>query len=318
MKSAFLLRVSNPLFACLVLLFLTNCGKSPEIPSTILGGGTLFDPSVYKPQQYLVSAAKPNPTSTEAQKPVIIACHGYSASTFEWSEFKDWSKNRTDYSISQVLLNGHGRTYADFKNSSWQDWQASIAVEYTKLKQAGYKRIDFVASSTSCTLLLEMIASGFFNSADTRINIMLVDPIIIPSDKTLSLVGIVGPMLGYVEADNTVEEDKYYYHYRPQETLQQLQEVLTKVRKQLEKGIVLPQNISVKVYKSKEDPTADPVSAVLIYNGIKTSKGNKIDLQMIDSKLHVFTNLSLRGSVSAKDQANQQAAFTDFITRVLK
>jgi len=306
----------------LTLLFIiaicSACKKSPDINADMLGGGTVFDPATYQPEKYLLSVYNPTPTAIEAQKPVVIACHGYSASTFEWDEFKEWSKNRTDYYISQVLLNGHGRTYDDFKKSTWHDWQSSITEEYNKLVKAGYKKINFATSSTSCTLILDMLSNGFFNNAGITTQIFLIDPIIIPSEKNLSLIGIFGPLLGYLEADNTTAEDKYYYHYRPQETLQQLQELLTKVRKELEGGIILSPNITLKVYKSKQDPTADPVSAVLIYNGIKTSQGNSIDLQMVDSKLHVFTRLALRSDITALDRSNQTNTFTEITTRILR
>jgi len=61
---------------------------------------------------------------------------------------------------------------------------------------------------------------------------------VIPSDKSLSPVGLVGPMPGYFETDQPVSEHKGFYHFRPQETLQQLQNVLTVVRKDLE--VALP------------------------------------------------------------------------------
>jgi carboxylesterase len=306
------------IFAAMLLAFYTSCKKAPNISADMLGGGTIFDASTYHPEKYLVSVSNPTPNAADAQKPVIIACHGYSAGTFEWDEFRTWTGTRTDYSISQILLDGHGKTYDDFKNSTWHSWQASIADEYNKLVKEGYKKIDLAASSTSCTLLLDMIHNGFFDQAGTTVNVFLIDPIIIPSDKSLSLIGVFGPMIGYTEADNTNAEDKYYYHYRPQETLQQLEDVLNVVRHELEDGITLPKNVYLKVYKSKQDPTADPVSAVLIYNGTKTSSGGKIDLEFIDSKLHVFTRLALRDGVTAQDKIHQTAAFTDITTRIFK
>lgn len=308
--------MKNIIIAFILLALFTGCKKSPTIPAEDLGGGIIFDPSTYNPEDYLISVSKPNPTPAEALKPVIISCHGYSASTFEWSEFRTWSAGRPDYAISQVLLAGHGVTYELFKKSTWHDWQKSIADEYFKLVSEGYKNINFAASSTSCTLLLDMIHSGFFNSASTTVHIFLVDPIIIPSDKSLSLVNIVGPMLGYVTANDVNGEVKYYYHYRPQETLQQLQDVLNVVRKELQKGFRLPSNVYLKVYKSKKDPTADPVSAVLIYNGLKTSNGNAIDLNFINSSLHVFTRLNLVPNVTDLDKQNQQYAFTDITKRL--
>jgi carboxylesterase len=306
------------LIAAMMLLSFASCKKAPVIPTGDLGGGVIFDPSVYDPAKYLVSVSNPNPSATDALKPVIIACHGYSATTFEWDEFRTWSAGRTDYSISQVLLTGHGTTYADFKQATWRDWQSSIKAEYTKLSSEGYKNINFVGSSTSCTLLLDLVHSGFFNNAVSTVHIFLIDPIIIPADKNLSLIGILGPMLGYTTSNNAPGEEKYYYHYRPQESLQQLENVLNVVRTELQDGFTLPKNVYLKVYKSIKDPTADPVSAVLIYNGIKTVDGGAIDMDLINSNLHVFTRLNLVPGVTAQDKQNQVYAFTDITTRIFR
>ncbi|QDK81615.1 esterase [Spirosoma sp. KCTC 42546] len=306
------------ILSLLVLLVITlACSPEPTITKDMLDGGTLFDPSLYKPANYLVSKAMPNPTPEQARKPVIIACHGYSATTFEWDEFRSWSSGRTDFYLSQVLLGGHGRSYDDFKTSTWHDWQAAIMDEYSQLEKAGYQNINLLTSSTSGALLLELVASGYFANHIKPQNLLLVDPIVIPSDKSLSLIGALGPMLGYIETKQSADEDKVYYHFRPQETLQQLQSLLTVVRQDLEKGITLPSGCSLKVYKSKKDPSADPVSAVLIYQGSQTADGKPITVELIDSELHVYTRLKLRDSVTAKDQQNQTATFTDISNLVI-
>lgn len=295
-----------------------GCSKEPAITDDMLDSGKLFDPSLYKPEQYLISKAIPNPTPAQAGRPVIIACHGYSATTFEWDEFRAYLGNRTDVYLSQVLLGGHGRSYADFKQSTWRDWQTAITTEYEALLKVGYQNISLLTSSTSGPLSLELVSSRYFASRTAPRNLLLVDPIIVPSSKSLSLIGVLGPMLGYVEADQPATEDKVYYHFRPQETLQQLETLLTTVRKELEKGVTLPTGTALMVYKSKQDPVADPVSAVLIYNGIKTATGQPTDVQLIDSKLHVYTRLNLRTDLTTTDRQNQTATFADIVNRVLR
>ncbi|GAB3549991.1 alpha/beta hydrolase [Spirosoma fluminis] len=302
----------------LLALFGLACSREPAIAPVMLDSGTLFDPSLYKPENYLVSKAIPQPTPEQARRPVLIVCHGYSATTFEWDELRAFLGSRTDVYLSQVLLGGHGRSYDDFKKSSWRDWQVAITAEYDALLKAGYQNISLVGSSTSGALLLELVASGYFVNRPAPRNLLLVDPIVIPSDKSLSLIGVVGPMLGYIEADQPPTEDKVYYHFRPQETLQQLQSLLTAVRKELELGITLPMNCQLKVYKSKKDPTADPVSAVLIYKGVRLVDNKPVRVELIDSDLHVYTRLALREGVTAKDQANQTATFTDIVTQALR
>lgn len=294
------------------------CSSEPDITPEMLDGGTLFDPSLYNPEKYLVSKALPNPTPEQARRPVIIAGHGYSATTFEWDEFRAWAATRTDFQLSQVLLGGHGRNYEEFKKSTWRDWQAAIVAEYDALVKAGYQNISLLGSSTSGALLLELVASGYFANRTAPRNLLLVDPIVIPSNKSLSLIKLVGPMLGYTETDQSTEEDKVFYRFRPQETLRELQSLLTMVRKDLEKGVTLPANCALKVYKSKRDSSADPVSAVLVYKGVKTADGQPVTVQLIDSDLHVFTRLQRRETVTTKDRENQTAAFTDIAARVLR
>lgn len=113
---------------------------------------------------------------------IITAKDGYSATTFEWQEFQDWSVNPS-YRVSQVLLGGHGRDYDAFKNSTWEDWRSSITSEYEKLIAQGYTKISLVGSSTGGTLLLELVNSGYFYNRLHPKNIFLVDPIVVPSNK---------------------------------------------------------------------------------------------------------------------------------------
>jgi carboxylesterase len=303
------------------IIFLSSviiaCGAEPDITDEMLDGDIIFDPSLYNPDAFLHSYAMPSPNPIDATKPVLIVSHGYTATTFEWSEFRTWAEGRDDFYISSVLLGGHGRSYADFKKSSWREWQEAITAEYERLEAAGYTNISLLGSSTSCALFLELISSGYFNQKNTLREVMLVDPIVIPSNKLLSMVQIIGPMLGYLETEQSADEDKVYYRFRPQETLRELQNVINVVRKDLQSGIRLPQNTSLKIYKSQKDPTADPVSAVLIYKGVTNNNGTAVDIEMVESDLHVYTRLELREAVSAKDISNQQNTFQDIVNRII-
>lgn len=302
----------------LLVIVCFACAQEPEITADMLDGNTIFDPSLYEPESRLLSYAIPEPTPEQAAKPVIIACHGYTATTFEWDELRSWMGEREDVYISQVLLGGHGRTYADFKDSGWKDWQTAITEEYSRLERAGYQNISLLGASTSGALFLELLASDYFRGKTTPQHFFLIDPIVIPSNKSLSLIGLFGPMLGYVETIQSAEENKVYYRFRPQETLQELQRLITIVRKDLEQGIVLPENSSLKIYKSKKDPSADPVSAALIYKGLTTFDGQPIEVEMVDSDLHVYTRLALRDDYSSRDLQNQQDTFNDIMDRVLR
>lgn len=295
------------LYLLIVMVFINSCGK-PEITDDLLDGQLIFDASLYNPEEYLVSAKYPNPTTSDLQKHIIIAVHGYSASTFEWEEFQNWSINQP-YRVSQVLLGGHGKDYESFKTSTWKDWSSSIKEEYEKLTNLGYTRISLVGSSTGGTLLLELVSSGYFKNHQLPKNLFLIDPIVVSSNKLQSIVGIVGPMLGYVEADLTTEESKYWYKFRPEETIRELNALMKHVRKDLESGVTLPDHTYFKVFHSLHDPVASVTSSVLIYKGLRTSAGNKIDVELMDSDIHVFTRLNLRTNVTAEQFENQKNAF---------
>lgn len=291
------------------IFIILSCSSDPEIDSNLLDSVEILDSSLLNPENYLVSAKYPNPTEEDKNKRVIIAVHGFSASTFEWDELRKFIENRNIDTVllSQVLLGGHGRSYEDFKASSYEDWQESIKTEYDKLIALGFTDITLVGSSTGCPLILDLLNIKYFGKELKEV--FLIDPIIIPSDKMLSIVGVAGPILGYVESDLSAGEEKYWYKYRPYETLKELNKLIIKVRKQLEDNLTIG-DVKMTVYKSLKDDAADPVSAVLLYKGIKTNYG-KIRVEMIDSDLHVFTRLDLRPFVSELDQFNQFKVFAD-------
>ena len=301
------------IFRLLVIFIfvLSACSKIPDINNaTMLDGDQIFDPSLYNPELYLVSVGIANPSAVQKNAPVVIAVHGYDATTFEWNEFRSYCNAKANVLVSQVLLGGHGRTYEEFKNSTWENWQEPIMTEYDALRAKGYTNISFAGSSAACPLVMDLIKKGKIGDNGMK-HIFMVDPIVIPSDKLLTIIGLVGPMMGYLETTMTAAEEGYWYHFRPQETLKQLLNLIEKSRKDLQKGFNLPAGIKVKVYKSIKDPTADAVSAVLISKGLKNSDGSKIDIEMIDSELHVFTRLNGRDNITQYDRDNQAHVFED-------
>jgi carboxylesterase len=72
----------------------------------------------------------------------------------------------------------------------------------------------------------------------------------------------------------------------------------------------------MKVYKSLKDDVADPVSAFLIYKGIKTSTGGKVDVELENSTFHVFTRLAGRDNVTPDEIALQQKVFAEMEARM--
>ncbi len=303
----------------LILLCILACSpiscSDPDITDDLLDGNIIFDPSLYNPEKFLVSAKYPNPTTNDLSKHIILTIHGYSASTFEWEEFSNWSTD-TNYRISQVLLDGHGRDYNSFKASTWQDWSAAITREYELLVGLGYTKISMAGSSTGGTLILRLVSGGFFNAHLAPKNLFLIDPIVVPSNKLQSIAGIIGPMIVYIEVDQSAQQNNYWYRFRPTETINQLNKLMKIVRKDLEDGIKLPSNTHMQVFHSTHDPVASSTSAVLIYKGMQTNAGGKIEMNMMDSDIHVFTRLALRTDITALQIANQTLAFTQIAQKL--
>ncbi len=307
------------IYLLLTSMLLAACNKSPVIDDvTMLDGNQIFDASLNHPENYLASSYLANPTENQLNTPVIIASHGYSASTFEWDELRVFADKNKGFYVSQVLLGGHGRTYQEFKDATWKDWQQSIKDEYEKLSKMGFKKIYLTGSSTSGALLLNLIKSNFFSSYTKPKGIFLIDPIVLPSNKSLTMIDLLGPVLGFTTSELEEGEKGYWYVYRPQESLKQLLAVIDLTRRDLEDGFSLPQDTYLKVYKSIKDETAEPVSALLIYKGLKTSKGANIDVEMVESNLHVFTRLKGRSNVSSADEALQLKTFAEMRNKMLE
>jgi carboxylesterase len=304
----------NKIVVLLFFVLVISCkkeGKMPPINNAVdLDGISINDSSLVFPNHFLLSASNPSPSNADKNKPVVIAVHGFSASTFEWIEFRDFARLNNSFQTSVVLLGGHGRDYEDFRNAKWENWQQPIIDEYNKLRQLGYTNISFIGSSTGCPLIFEAIYSGKLTT-DVLKHVFFIDPIVVPSNKLLSLVNVVGPVLSYSATEMAQGENGYWYKYRPYQALKELNELTQLVRKKLEKGITFPADVMLKVFKTEKDDAADPISAVLLQKGIKLSSGNNIGLQMIPSNLHVFTRLKGRSVVTSTDIQNQQATFNE-------
>lgn len=303
-----------PVFLCLISV---GCNSYPPIQSDDLDSKSYVDSAINFPENYLISAHN---TKIDKSKPVLIAAHGYTATPFEWLELKNYLRNQdsTVY-ISRVLLGGHGRDYDAFNSTTWKDWQKPILDEYAKLYEKGFRNISLAGSSTGCPLILDLISSHTLDTLIHPRNVFFIDPIIVPSNKMLNYVNVLGMFIPYVTVDVSHDEKRYWYQYRGKKSLVQLNKVIKHSRKELKKGISLsPETKNFLVYKVKEDGSADPESAQWLYDGIKKSDGSTIDTFMLNSDLHVFTRLSGRTSFSEKDIELQQDAFKTIYQTIIE
>ena len=300
----------------------TKCDQ--ECVDDWLDGGRFIDPCLDSANRCLVSERLPNPTDAEKDSlGIIIAVHGFTATSFEWGEFAafatDTSKEFPRVRVSRIVLGGHGRDLETFRSSTWKDWGAPILTEYDSLVKEGYKHISFACSSTGCPLLMQYLSAGAFKERPAPKWLFMIDPIVIPTAKILSLVDVLGPILGNSPNKGNSNENHYWYVNRPEETLRQLYGLINLVKNRLEDGFRLPAGTQALVRKSKHDNSADPVGALYIYKGMRDSEGHHVDVKLVDSRLHVFTRLAFRSSTpSPADTALQLATFREMAGLAVK
>ena len=260
----------------------------------------------------LVSTRIANPNPIQKEKRVIIACHGFTATSFEWQEFANYSQLDTSILVSRILLGGHGTDIQDFENTTWPDWGKPILTEYLALVSKGYKHISLIGSSTSGTLLMQDMHDRAFDTAAVKPeHVFLVDPFIVPVAKLLTMIKIVGPVLGNSPNDLDSTEKRHWYTNRPADQLEQLYDLANLVKNELEDGFNAPAGTKCRLWKSDGDHTADPVGALLIYKGLRHADGSHIEVEMVHSPLHVFTQLQGRAVVTAADTALQLKTFKE-------
>jgi carboxylesterase len=300
------------------LSVLTGCGITPiSYDNSMLDGPLINDTSLTDPT-YRVST-RPDIDTLDRNCPVIICVHGYTACTYEWQEFRDFAQADGRVFTSLVLLGGHGRDIQDFENSTWEQWQAPIMQEFDTLVKLGFTRISLAGSSTGGTLILEYLGrDAFRGKAVFPQRFFFIDPIVVPSAKLLHIVPVVGPVLGNSPVERKTEAEKrHWYTNRPASTLEELNDLCELVRGKLENGVSLPGDARATCYKSDADETVDPVTALLIYKGLTNADGSKIDVQMMASNLHVFTELAARESVTDADKALQKRVFIEMIEKAV-
>lgn len=298
---------------CGIIIFaftLLGCSKEPAIDeNTMLDGNKVVDSALLAPEKYLTSVRNAEPSASLKSKPVVLAVHGYCATTFEWMEFFNLHDS-SHFQVSLITLGGHGDSYEALKAATWEDWQSSIKTEYEALVSKGYTNISLLGSSTACPLIIQLLEDNYFEHLQQPKNIIFIDPIVVASNKLLALVKAVGPIIGYSPMELEDGEVGYWYNYRPQESLQELQELLVKTRKDLQKGIALPLETTMHVYKAKKDEIADPIAAPLLFSGIEVQDPEKFKFTLVNSDLHVFTRLNGRAEYSPLDLDNQLSMFS--------
>jgi len=300
------------------VVLLGGCGITPISYDDTMIDGPLVDDTSFTDPTFLLST-HPGLDTINKNTPVIICAHGYTGCTFEWEEFREFAREDGRVLTSLVLLGAHGRDIEDFEGSTWKEWQAPIMEEYDALVGKGFTHISLAGSSTGGTLLLDYLSSNAFSKKTVLPEEMFfIDPIVVPSSKLLHIINVVGPMLGNSPVERTTEiEKRHWYTNRPANTLAELNSLCEHIRGKLEHGILLPKNTNAKCYKSEIDDAVDPVSALMIYKGLHGADGGKVDVEIVASEYHVFTQLASRTDADRDDEKLQIRVFNEMTEKVV-
>jgi len=306
------------LISTLLITILSGCNIVPvKYDDTMLDGPVINDTSLVDPT-FRVSS-HPDRATFDRTRPVIICVHGYGACTYEWEEFRDYViNNDIPVYTSLVLLGGHGRDIEDLIATTWKDWEKPVMDEYDSLVKMGFININFAVSSTGGAILIDYLSRNAFDSKPVKPeNIFFIDAIVVPSNKLMTAINVLGPVLGNSPSEmNNPLAKAHWYTNRPSSSLVQLHDLCDLCRQKLEKGFRLPDCTYAKIYKSENDGSVDPISALMMYKGMFKSDGNRVDIQMVQSDLHVFTRLHARDYVSHADSVLQQATFKEIADKV--
>lgn len=273
-----------------------------------LDSGSTPDPVLIEPKNSVLSYT--DLSEVDRSVPIVILAHGFSASSYEWSDFARYMDQHSKGAVlySNMVLGGHGRSLGAFKRSNWQEWGKPILNEYRALRAQGFTNISLAGSSTACALLLEQLSSGSYNGDIAPKNIFMIDPIVDPvvdpkdwkTRLKMRVAAVARASYPPTQAFSP-EEFSRWHGYRPFSALLSLDDLTQRVTRALGVGIQLPKGTHLSVWASQGDPTVNPNGYKLIQNGIRPGVGGSVSVYPINSKFHVFTRLSGRPE-AAEDQ----------------
>ncbi|MEB3298721.1 MAG: hypothetical protein VKO21_04475 [Candidatus Sericytochromatia bacterium] len=238
-------------------------------------------------QANLVSKRFEGQQLTEQQKdtPVVVAVHGFSATTFEtlYSTGTTPQEASASYNlenrgllVSRVLMGGHNESSEAFGNSTWLDWQKPVLEEAEALQKLGFRHIDFLTVSTGGPILMQaLLADKLAARGVTPRRITMVAPLLEFKDKTINLLGVLQTLGASNSPSPTNGVSRgHWYADRPIGAVKQLLDLTEVVKGQL-RGVVaghirpLAPGTKVLIVQSDGDGTVDATSADIWLKGLR-------------------------------------------------
>lgn len=209
-------------------------------------------------------------------KKAVLLLHGFTATPWETKELASFlAKN--GFSVYAPLLKGHGINPAVLKDVPWEDWYGSAAYGYELLSNLADE--VFVVGTSMGGLLGVLVASSHSVEGLVTIN----TPILV-TDKRVYFASLLQYFISSSpNPDVTGIEERYYYKERPVSALAQLNQLINTAKRYIH-NVDFP----VLVVQSKYDQLVDPISAVIILQGVKSHNKHVL---MLEDNAHTLPKL---------------------------
>ncbi|WP_459943262.1 alpha/beta hydrolase, partial [Deferrisoma palaeochoriense] len=212
-------------------------------------------------EPYLLVPERPRP-------PAVLLIHGFTASPAELRPFGERLAAR-GHPVLGVRLRGHGTSPWDLRERSWEEWLASVRRGFEALREA-WDRVAAVGFSAGGLLALLLAAdrpegldrvAAVASPVRVRDRGMRLVPLVHGANVVAHTLGV--PDLMRFHRSSPEHPDINYIHV-PVRALFELGRLIDEARSRLPDV-----DVPVLLIQGTEDPTVDPESGELLYQGLR-------------------------------------------------
>ncbi len=215
-------------------------------------------------------------------KKAVLLLHGFTATPWETKELASFLAGN-GFSVYAPLLKGHGVNPAVLKNVSLEDWYGSAVYGYELLSNLADE--IYVVGASMGGLLGVLVAGSHPVEGLVTIN----TPVLV-KDKRIYFASLLQYFIDYSSNPGVAgNEELYYYKERPVSAVAQLNQLINTAKR-----YIYNVNFPILVVQSKYDPLVDPISAVIILQGVKSQ--NK-QVLMLEDSAHTLPRLKNKKKV---------------------
>ncbi|WP_229119081.1 alpha/beta hydrolase [Enemella evansiae] len=209
----------------------------------------------------------------------VLLCHGFTGTP--WS-MREWAEYLIEagYRVSVPLWPGHGTTWQQLNDTTWEEWYAAAETALRELRQ----QCDtvFVGGLSMGGGMALRLAER--QGSDIR-GLVLVNPAIALSDKRLLVLPVLSrfvPSLAAISGDIAKPgADEYGYRRTPLKALLQQTRMWLDIRTNLDRV-----DQPILMFRSEQDHVVDPTSARLIQEGVSSAE---VTERVLTRSYHVAT-----------------------------